>query len=164
MCARKKCGSRLQRNFPSRCFLLTLLGALPRVGLFLHEGTVPSGGEPQSRQSGLFFFLSSSLLPPIPPTLFPSTPGGLTALHIISSVCSRHARSERKRENRVWTRSRSGFASKSLPVLPPLPPTPPSPKPPSPTLKCFLLAAALCCCGDQGCYYSDSGPLEKGGK
>lgn len=30
------------------------------------------------------------------------------------------------------------------------------------TLKCLSLAAAtLRCCGDRGCYYSDSGPLEK---
>lgn len=63
---RKKCGSGLQRNFPSRWFLLTL----PRVGVFLREGTVPPSGEPQSWQSGLFFSPSLSAASPLPPRAY----------------------------------------------------------------------------------------------
>lgn len=103
----RNAGPGSRENFPSRRFLLTLLAAPPRVRVFLHEGTVPSSGELQSRQSGLFLSLSPSL-----------TPGLVTALH--SSLCSRHARSEGKKEsNRVgdtltlWFRRSSFFLPSS---------------------------------------------------
>lgn len=75
-CTRAHCESLLQRtlSFPTLP-ADSARTALPRVGVFLHEGAVPSSGERQSQQSGLFL----SLEPPCcrPPSRHPgvcSTP------------------------------------------------------------------------------------------